>query len=588
MSRHSMTHLGGGRLRALALLAASLLVWSGLATMATAASFKPYQLINVPKVLATSGAVNVTVKNDAGTQQLGSIVIGVPSPITIAPATGSGGTSLSPTLVQFQNLNLANNQSKVLSFTVTTPCSAGSFTWNFQAQQANQWQSGNGANYLTLAKVTYDDSTGYGTLTSKVAQPKSDYANNCVYDLNGIPDPGVLTGGANAVSIGVVSASVGRTLSSVTVGVSAGYSISSLSGSGSSVTFVVNLAPGGSTNLAFTVNAPCAGDLTWSFTPSPTFVLRNLNGDLYAGGPIVSTLASPACTLKFLTPAGSTKQVADAQKATILSAGAPGAGAPVRVGLYDGTGTNPIATAGVNISVALTGGPLSATLGGIASQATDASGVASFSDLSVNTSAPNYRLRASSAVTPDKDSDPFNVVDSIQPCTSSSCTIAPLTDASNNSYLTQPKQNGTAGSYVSASLNPLGLVISCSGTAYGDYADNATGTVWFNYNGAGAKVNTLRIDKAIVQQDSNNGRSFYQICYASPTQFTARGGQPAAVDTTTNGPSAYFGTTWYMGLLPDCPKNPGALAACVLKRNAEGSGNAIITFQTPSGDPGYR
>ena len=99
-------------------------------------------------------------------------------------------------------------------------------------------------------------------------------------------------------------------------------------------------------------------------------------------------------------------------------------------------------------------------------------------------------------------------------------------------------------------------------------------------------MNVIVIDRAVVDNTPNNDPSEYRICYSSPVPFIDSTGEPAKPDPWQDGPSAYFGTTWFTGLLPDCdPNDP--VAPCVLKWTDDG-GNRVGTFLTPPGDPSYR
>jgi hypothetical protein len=95
------------------------------------------------------------------------------------------------------------------------------------------------------------------------------------------------------------------------------------------------------------------------------------------------------------------------------------------------------------------------------------------------------------------------------------------------------------------------------------------------------------IDKAYVQITPENGASKYQVCYTSPVRFKDRTGNLAQPDPWPDGPSAFFGQTWYTGLLPDCSGSK-PVAPCSLGFTGSGSGDRVGTFLTPAGDPGFR
>jgi hypothetical protein len=96
----------------------------------------------------------------------------------------------------------------------------------------------------------------------------------------------------------------------------------------------------------------------------------------------------------------------------------------------------------------------------------------------------------------------------------------------------------------------------------------------------------IAIDRAVVDATPDNDASEYRVCYSSPVPFTDRAGDLAKADPWEDGPSAYFGTTWFTGLLPDCDeKDP--VAPCVLRWTDDG-GNRVATILTPPGDPMIR
>jgi hypothetical protein len=85
---------------------------------------------------------------------------------------------------------------------------------------------------------------------------------------------------------------------------------------------------------------------------------------------------------------------------------------------------------------------------------------------------------------------------------------------------------------------------------------------------------TLRIDKSLVNTSGHPGASSWQICYASPTPFTAL--------PNTSGTATIGGVPYDTGLLPDCTSTP--VAPCVQARNKNNAGDVIVTFLA-LGDP---
>lgn len=213
-------------------------------------------------------------------------------------------------------------------------------------------------------------------------------------------------------------------------------------------------------------------------------------------------------------------------------------------------------------------------------------GVATFPDLSIDTPGL-YTLKASSTADSDTPlSDGFMVADTIATCDGPDCSFTETTEP--HTYTATPEQ-GSAGAVWASSVNLPGVRISCDFAPF-DYPDERQpNAIWYSYDDGdtrSAKTIVIVIDKAIVDKTPDNGTSDYRVCYSSPVPFTDRTGEPAKPDPWDDGPSAYFGTTWFTGLLPDCdPNDP--VAPCVLGWTDDG-GNRVGTFLAPPGDPSFR
>jgi hypothetical protein len=258
-------------------------------------------------------------------------------------------------------------------------------------------------------------------------------------------------------------------------------------------------------------------------------------------------------------------------------------GDAIRVEIYD-PDTN--RTVDTNAAVTLTLGSNSARGTLIGGAADAVAGVATFPNLSIDTPGPHKLEASSPAASNTPVSDQFMVSDTVATCEGPGCSFTETVDQ--NIYTTTPEQ-GSAGAEWAASVNLPGLRISCDFAPF-DYPDsrqpNAT---WYSYDDGdtgSAKTNVIVIDKAIVYETPDNGTSEYRVCYSSPVPFPDRTGDLAQPDPWEDGPSAYFGTTWFTGLLPDCDeKYP--VAPCVLRWTEDG-GDRIGTFLAPPGDPSYR
>ena len=349
----------------------------------------------------------------------------------------------------------------------------------------------------------------------------------------------------------------------------------------------LNLAPlVGNVDVTITMTTACLAD----GVPKPWKLIvkqaNNFSGPpgndfaIYPPNSYPSTVRAigSACLLRFANQPNTT------QTGFNIRDGYASTGTAIRVEIYDPS-TGDTIDSGALVEL-ISSGPAGGTLtGGGAIAAVH--GVATFGGLSINLAGP-YKLQASSVVAANTpDSNQFMVSDTVTTCSGAGCTF-PLTQGQ-NTYTSTPK-NGASGATFVASLNLIGLRISCDFAPFNYPDSRQPNAVWYAYddgNTGSVKTNVIVIDKAIVQVTPENGASAYRVCYSSPDPFTDRTGQTALPDPSSDGPSVYFGETWYTGLLPDCKgKNP--VAPCVLSWTGDSPGNRIGTFLTPPGDPGYR
>ena len=258
-------------------------------------------------------------------------------------------------------------------------------------------------------------------------------------------------------------------------------------------------------------------------------------------------------------------------------------GEAIRVEIYD-PATNRTVDTDADVTVTLGLGSARGEL--IGGTAKAVAGVATFPDLSIDTPGL-YTLKASSAADSDTPlSDGFMVADTVATCDGPGCSFTETREP--HTYTATPEQ-GSAGARWASSVNLPGVRISCDFAPF-DYPDERQpNAIWYSYDDGDTrspKTIVVVIDKEIVDKTPDNGTSDYRVCYSSPVPFTDRTGEPAKPDPWDDGPSAYFGTTWFTGLLPDCdPNDP--VAPCVLGWTDDG-GNRVGTFLAPPGDPSFR
>jgi hypothetical protein len=258
-------------------------------------------------------------------------------------------------------------------------------------------------------------------------------------------------------------------------------------------------------------------------------------------------------------------------------------GDAIRVEIYD-----PITNQTVDTDAAVTLSLGSTAERGnlIGGEAKAVNGVATFPDLAIDMPGA-FVLEASSTATGDTPvSRGFMVAETVATCDGPDCRFEETRDK--HRYTTTPVQTSTGAAWAS-SVNLPGVRISADFDPF-DYPDTRQpNAVWYSYDDgdtASPKINEIVIDRAVVDNTPNNDPGDYRVCYSSPVPFIDRTGELARPDPWDDGPSAYFGTTWFTGLLPDCdPNDP--VAPCVLKWTDDG-GNRVGTFLTPPGDPSYR
>jgi len=259
------------------------------------------------------------------------------------------------------------------------------------------------------------------------------------------------------------------------------------------------------------------------------------------------------------------------------------AGEAISVEIYDPTTNRTVDT---DAAVTLTLGSNAKRGKLIGGEANAVAGVATFPDLSIDTPGP-FTIEASSPATADTAvCDQFMVADSVATCDGPDCSFTDTRDG--HTYTTTAVER-SAGARWASSVNLPGVRVSCDFAPFDHPDSRQPNAIWYSYEDGDTrspKTNVIVIDKALVDQTPDNDPSDYRVCYSSPMPFIDRTGELAKPDPWDDGPSVYFGTTWFTGLLPDCDeKDP--VAPCVL-RWTDDSGNRVATFLAPPGDPSYR
>jgi hypothetical protein len=173
-----------GLVHAGTVLAAGLVAVVVITSGSAATTTKPYTTYIDPGPLAGGGTahVNLAIRNLANPQTLGSANVTAPSAFTLLGASSpQGSATLSGSLVQLRNLNLAPGATLNVDLTVRTSCTSGSYTWSILAKQSNSFNGPPGNDYTR-------QSSGSNLVTAVAGacrlvwdtQPKSAFVNKII------------------------------------------------------------------------------------------------------------------------------------------------------------------------------------------------------------------------------------------------------------------------------------------------------------------------------------------------------------------------------------------------------------------------
>jgi hypothetical protein len=280
---------------------------------------------------------------------------------------------------------------------------------------------------------------------------------------------------------------------------------------------------------------------------------------------------------------------------------------------------------GDTVTITIGTNPSDGTLSGDVAEDTDASGIATFEDLSINNVGVGYTLVATvnpPAPTISFTSDPFDVANQVTPCTGSTCS-ATGTTGSVTSTVTADDLGGGAfasvfGPAAIASLGPARLGVTVAGSIDIPAGVCGTGPTPFTQYGEGFASTSIkspgdqpsfkivaRLDKAVVRtKPGNPGATKWDICLGAINVLNPPVGLPngyvpspsecnePAVDIswrTKDGSCAIFKDGYFWGLLASyqskvksCPISPGSgLFPGVLSKMKDNAGDLVITSCVP-------
>jgi len=212
-ARHSAPRPARGRLRSTAAGTAATLVLGGLAVAvqlpaANAEEIctkKCYSAVVAPQssVASTSVPFTVTLANlDA--QRLGSADITPPAgySVTSTPTTTRGAVLLVGGVVQLRNAEVPEGASVVVSFTGTTPATAGIYTWAVVAKQANEFHDASGTgNLLAMDRALSDLTTAVTAAPTNITDCRPTTTYSCAKKTIDYSQDSVVSTGADADSV---------------------------------------------------------------------------------------------------------------------------------------------------------------------------------------------------------------------------------------------------------------------------------------------------------------------------------------------------------------------------------------------------
>lgn len=364
----------------------------------------------------------------------------------------------------------------------------------------------------------------------------------------------------------------------------------------------LNLNPGAKATVTVQLVPDCTSQTyTW---PAPVTKQSNdFNGqpgndlNLDAATSDLRTVVTGGCRLRFLAQPKNARVTQ-----TVTNSAYDPSGAPVSVEVVDGLGQR-IAASSQLITVGFGVNAGAGTLSGTKT-VTAASGVATFSTLSIDKPGFGYTLVATSPGLTSATSDTFTIDQVAIVCTEDVTCSGQLalkqTDQAlggsstvNVSAIQGPGADLDAG-FLSLSLG-LGGGLDCAG-----YTEFTSGLDILNADFSSLdrqKAIVVTIDKRVMNAVSNNGASFLESCFGAPYTFATKPGTPLEVNAAyLPGP---YPAPEYKGLLPDCggsaqlddpatagvsgPTVTNAGAPCVLRRKKTGAGDGVIESLWPSG-----
>ncbi|HZT90558.1 MAG TPA: hypothetical protein VFA05_00815, partial [Gaiellaceae bacterium] len=296
-----------------------------------------------------------------------------------------------------------------------------------------------------------------------------------------------------------------------------------------------------------------------------------------------------------------TQQPTEAQVNAKINALLPTPGVAVQVvDSYGNLASN------TSVHLVIGANPGSGSLNGTTTQPTNATGTATFADLTINKVGIGYTVVATAPPTGSttQTSVGFTIAQTVDACTGSTCTgSASITNQSTiNANASGTNPGSTLGVALAATAIPSGV---CSSFQEAQGLTPSAVNVNYVSGSAPSLVLTWTISKSVRFAVTNNGLAHYNVCLGGVRlDDQSRGIGPKPVDPTPGFPiktSAYCPTTqkttatacpvwnatfqsWiYWGIIPDCPAAPAVPTGPCMASRATGTGGVVIlTIDVPS------
>ena len=314
----------------------------------------------------------------------------------------------------------------------------------------------------------------------------------------------------------------------------------------------LSVAPGSTLHVAVTATAPSRCDTR--FTRWFTVATGGLFGELMFPDPSSSLTTNVTCA----NPAAGVDFVTQPTNSTVNQDITP----PVTVQLVD-SGGNPVATSGASVTLALGNNSGSGTLSGTLTEPTNASGVATFSDLSINRPGFGYTLTASSTGLTGATSNPFSESNS----TSTTCTTSPCTTDLGTSVSDLEISADASAGTINESVD-VGSPLTCSNQRISFDANT------YQFSETGTADKTLSYELFGLNSDQTGE---VQICFGAPYEFVNSNGGEAASGTLPDG------SPGFVDLLPSCDADFEGIGPCVasIEPYSDDTSGLLVTVDVP-------